>query len=161
MVAGAGYLTRFTSHVLCVVFCPAYRTWFAGKFYFSGHISRKHSLIFICLLLSVSKVSSRYFLIILSLGMGLSLDPNEHQMAIKFWLGIDTSQASPLCELYPEHPLDPLDHHALTCKQGGDAVSRHNKLGDAVLQICHHAFISARAEAGSGLGREALLIFWL
>ena len=50
----------------------------------------------------------------------------------------------------------PLDHHALTCKQGGDAISRHNKLGDLVLQTCHRACISAKAEAGSGLGCELL-----
>ena len=80
-------------------------------------------------------------------GLGLSLDPNEHQMAIKWWLGLDTSPGSPPCALCPEHPLDPLGHHALTCKRGGDVV---------VLQTCHRACISANAEAGIGLGRELL-----
>ena len=79
---------------------------------------------------------------------------NEHQMAIKWWLGLNTSPGSPPCALCPEHPLDPLGHHAITCKRGGDAVSRHNKLRDVVLQTCHHACISAKAEAGSGLGHE-------
>ena len=64
------------------------------------------------------------------------------------------SPGSPPCALCPEHPLDPLGHHAITCKRGGDAVSRHNKLRDVVLQTCHHACISAKAEAGSGLGHE-------
>ncbi|KAL5516758.1 hypothetical protein EMCRGX_G002166 [Ephydatia muelleri] len=45
-------------------------------------------------------------------------------------------------------------HHAVTCKRGGDAISRHNKLRDVVLQTCHRACISAKAEAGSGLGHE-------
>ena len=74
-------------------------------------------------------------------------------MAIKWWLGLDTSPGSPPCALCPEHPLG---HHALSCKQGGDAVSRPNKLRDVVLQTCHRACISAKAEAGSGLGRELL-----
>eukprot|EP00731_Ephydatia_muelleri_P012243 Em0006g1137a len=47
-------------------------------------------------------------------GLGLSLDPNEHQMAIKWWLGLNTSPGSPPCALCPEHPLDPLGHHAVT-----------------------------------------------
>ena len=59
-----------------------------------------------------------------------------------------------LTSLCPEHPLDPLGHHAVTCKRGGDAISRHNKLRDVVLQTCHRACISAKAEAGSGLGHE-------
>ena len=86
-----------------------------------------------------------------SSGQGLSLNHNEQQMAIKWWLGLDTSPGSPPCALCPEHPLDPLGHHTLTCKRGGDAVSRHNKLRDVVLQTCHHACFSAKAEAGSGL----------
>ena len=77
-------------------------------------------------------------------------------MAIKWWLGLDTSPGSPPCALCPEHALDPPGHHALTCKQGGDAVSRHNKLRDIVLQTCHHACFSAKAEAGSRLGRDHL-----
>ena len=60
-------------------------------------------------------------------------------MAIKWWLGLDTSPGSPPSALCPEHPLDPLGHQALTCQQGGDAVSRQNKLRDVVLQTCHCA----------------------
>ena len=108
-------------------------------------------------LLSVSSPhASSWLSAIPSPGLGLSLDPNEHQMAIKWWLGLDTSPGSPPCALCPEHALDPLGHHALTCKRGGDAVSRHNKLRDVVLQTCHRACISAKAEAGSGLERDLL-----
>ena len=93
-------------------------------------------------LLSVSLPhASAWFSAVPSPGLCLSLDPNEHQMAIKWWLGLDTSLGSPPCALCPEHPLDPLGHHALTCKQGGDAVSRHNKFRDVVLQTCHRACI--------------------
>ena len=34
------------------------------------------------------------------------------------------------CRLCPEIALDPLGHHAVTCKEGGNVVSRHNKLCD-------------------------------
>ena len=106
-------------------------------------------------LLSVSSShASAWLSVVPSPGLGLSLDPNEHQMAIKWWLGLNTSPGSPPCALCPEHPLDPLGHHAVTCKRGGDAISRHNKLRDVVLQTCHRACIGAKAEAGSGLGHE-------
>ena len=39
----------------------------------------------------------------------------------------------PLC---PEIVLDPLGHHAVTCKRGGDVVSRHNKLSDVLAESC-------------------------
>ena len=86
-------------------------------------------------LLSVSSPhASAWLSVVPSPGLGLSLDPNEHQMAIKWWLGLNTSPGSPPCALCPEHPLDPLGHHAVTCKRGGDAISRHNKLRDVVLR---------------------------
>ena len=108
-------------------------------------------------LLSVSLPhASAWLSAVPSPGLGLSLDSNEHQMAIKWWLVLDTLPGSPACALCSEHPLDPLGHHALTCKRGGDAVSRHNKLRDVVPQTCHRACISAKAEAGSGLGRDLL-----
>ncbi|KAL5500795.1 hypothetical protein EMCRGX_G012400 [Ephydatia muelleri] len=101
-------------------------------------------------LLSVSSPhASAWLSVVPSPGLGLSLDPNEHQMAIKWWLELNTS---PPCAFCPEHPLDPLGHHAVTCKRGGDAISRHNKLRDVVLQTCHRACISAKAEAA---GRTA------
>ena len=93
-------------------------------------------------LLSVSSPhASSWLSAIPSPSLGLILDPNEHQMAIKWWLGLDTSPGSPPCALCSEHALDPLGHHALTCKRGGDAVSRHNMLRDVVLQTCHRACI--------------------
>ena len=89
-------------------------------------------------LLSVSLPhASAWLSAVPSLGLGLSPDRNEHQMAIKWWLGLDTSPGSPPCALCPEHPLDPLGHHALTCKRGGGAVSRHKKFRCVVLQTCH------------------------
>ena len=49
------------------------------------------------------------------LGLGLQLDPPVHQVAIKWWLDMDTSQGS-----HVHYALDPLGHPATTCKCGGD-----------------------------------------
>ena len=56
------------------------------------------------------------------------LDPIEFRVAVKWWLGLDTSQGSQ-CAFCPAHSLDPIGHHALTCKCGGDVISCHNAIG--------------------------------
>ena len=60
---------------------------------------------------------------------GLHLEPSQFQVAVKWWLGLDTS-GDAQCALCPENSLDPLGHHATTCKRGGDVVYRHNRLRD-------------------------------
>ena len=63
-------------------------------------------------LLSVASChASSWLAVILSRGFNLSLDSDEFQVALKWWLGMDTS--SQLC--CPYHPLDPFEHHAMTC----------------------------------------------
>ena len=52
--------------------------------------------------------------------------------------------------------LDPLGHHAVTCKFGRDVVSRHNQLRDTFEQTCRLTGVSASIEAGSELGHEHL-----
>eukprot|EP00731_Ephydatia_muelleri_P018057 Em0011g97a len=47
--------------------------------------------------------------------------------------------------------LDPLGHHASTCKRGGDAVFRHNRLRDVVAELCRLAHLSVKVEAGNNL----------
>ena len=71
-----------------------------------------------------------------SVGLGLHLDSNELQIAVKWWLGLDTSRGSS-CALCPDVTLDPLGHHAATCRRGGDVVIRHNRLRDVFLSFCH------------------------
>ena len=71
-------------------------------------------------------------------------------MAIKWWLGLDTSGGS-LCSLCPDTVLDPLGHHASTCKHGGDAVFRNNRLRDVVAESCRLAHLSVKVEAGNNL----------
>ena len=48
----------------------------------------------------------------------------------------------------------PLGHHAATCKRGGDAVLRHNKLRDILVESFHQAHIHVQVEAGSGLSHD-------
>ena len=44
--------------------------------------------------------------------LGLHLESNEYQTAIRWWLGLDTSDRS-MCPFYPDTALDPLGHHAM------------------------------------------------
>ena len=88
-------------------------------------------------LLSVSSHHAAAWLsVVTSVGLNLHLEPDEFQIALKWWLGMDTSLGS-CCPYCPTHQLDPLGHHAVTCKGGGDVVLRHNSLTDAFSQFCH------------------------
>eukprot|EP00731_Ephydatia_muelleri_P007115 Em0003g1363a len=51
----------------------------------------------------------------------------------------------------PEIALDPLGHHAVTCKRGGDVVSRHNKLRDILAESCRRAHLGVQVEMGNNL----------
>ncbi|KAL5506359.1 hypothetical protein EMCRGX_G007981 [Ephydatia muelleri] len=54
----------------------------------------------------------------------------------------------PVCTL-PWQCLDPLGHHATTCKRGGDVVVRHNTLRDVLAETCHRAHLGIQVEAGN------------
>eukprot|EP00731_Ephydatia_muelleri_P017043 Em0010g141a len=102
-------------------------------------------------LLSISSPhASSWLSVVPSEGLGLHLNPDQFQVAIKWWLGLDTSGGS-LCSLCPDTVLDPLGHHASTCKRGGDAVFRHNRLRDVVGESCRLAHLSVKVEAGNNL----------
>ena len=60
-------------------------------------------------------------------------------------------RASSCCLLCPEIALDPLGHHALSCRRGGDVVLRHNHLRDIFVDFCHNANLSVKVEASSTL----------
>ena len=105
-------------------------------------------------LLSVSAPHAASWLsVIPSVGLGLHLDPDEFRTAVKWWFGMETSYASN-CVLCLDSALDPLGHHAATCKRGGDAVLRHNKLRDILAESFHQAHIRVQVEAGSGLSHD-------
>ena len=103
-------------------------------------------------LLSVSSPHAASWVSVIP-GLGLHLQPSEFQVAIKWWLGLDTSCGS-ICPLCPGKVLDPLGHHALTCKRGGDVVTRHNKLRDTLAETCRRAHLSVKVEAGSNLSKD-------
>ena len=89
--------------------------------------------------------AASWLTVVPSMGFGIHLDPK----ALKWWLGLDTSRGSS-CALCPNVALDPLGHHATTCWHGGDIVTCHNRLRDALMS--HQAHNASRLEAGrSGL----------
>ncbi|KAL5483977.1 hypothetical protein EMCRGX_G020399 [Ephydatia muelleri] len=88
-----------------------------------------------------------------STGLDLHLDSAECQVALRWWLGLDTSGSSP-CPLCPDTALDPLGHHAATCRHGGDVVARHNRLRDIFANFCRRAHLSVQVEVGYGLARD-------
>ena len=107
-------------------------------------------------LLSVSsRHAASWLTVIPSPGLNLHLEPNEFQVAIKWWLGMDVSFGS-CCPYCPNHRLDPLGHHALTCKHGSDVVLRHNSLRDVFVESCHRACLGGQVEVGSGLDLDRL-----
>eukprot|EP00731_Ephydatia_muelleri_P023106 Em0015g689a len=102
-------------------------------------------------LLSVSSPHAGLWLSVApSEGLGLHPDPSQFQVAIKWWLGLDLSYGS-CCPLCPEIALDPLGHHAVTCKRGGDVVSRLNKLHDILAKSCRRAHLDVQVEMGNNL----------
>ncbi|KAL5482162.1 hypothetical protein EMCRGX_G022456 [Ephydatia muelleri] len=91
-----------------------------------------------------------WLLVTPSPGLDLHLDPNELQISIQWWLGIDTARGSS-CSLCPGLALDRLGSHATTCKRGGDVVTRHNHLCNVIVEFCHCAHLGVRVELGSGI----------
>ena len=88
-----------------------------------------------------------------STGLDLHLDNAECQVALRWWLGLDTSGGS-TCPFCPGTALDPLGHHAATCRHGGNVVSRHNHLRDIFADFCRRAHLSVKVEVGYGLSRD-------
>eukprot|EP00731_Ephydatia_muelleri_P033487 Em0030g44a len=86
-------------------------------------------------------------------GLGLHFEPNQYNVALKWWLGLDTSCGSS-CSLCPDSILDPLGHHASTCKRGGDAVHRHNLLRDVFADSCRLAHLGVKVEVGNNITQD-------
>ena len=61
----------------------------------------------------------------------------------------------PFCPQCMSHSLDRFGHHALSCKNGSDVVSRHKRIRDTLFEFCQRACLGAQLEAGSSLGHEA------
>ena len=104
------------------------------------------------LLSASSRHAPSWLAVIPSRGLNLCMELEEFQVAVKWWLGMDTSpqQRCPHCHDH-QHPLG---HHAVTCKGGGDAVIRHNALRDVFAQLCHRACLGGQLEVGYGSGGD-------
>ena len=103
-----------------------------------------------CLLSSSAPYASSWLSVVPSVGLGLHLDSPEFHTAVKWWLGMNSSARSS-CPFCPDITLDPLSHHAVSCRQGGDVVIRHNHLRNIIVDLCHRAHLSVRVEVGRGL----------
>ena len=68
---------------------------------------------------------------------------------LRWWLGLDTSGTA-MCPYCPGVGLDPLGHHCVTCRHGGDVVWRHNLLREAIASSCRTAHLSIAVEKGGG-----------
>ena len=94
-----------------------------------------------------------------SLSLGLHLDPNEFQTAVKWWLGVNPSlnlDGNPMvCPLCPNCAHDPLGYHCVTCKRGGDVTTRHNTLHNVVYSTFQRAGLSAHVEVGCGWRQDS------
>ena len=98
-------------------------------------------------LLSISSLhSSAWLSVTPSPRLNLHLDPSEFQVAIKWWLGLPVSQGQ-LCPQCISHSLDQFGHHALSCKNGPDVVSRHNRVRDTLFEFWHAWVHSLKLEA--------------
>ena len=106
-----------------------------------------------CLLSVSSPHAASWLSVVPSENLGLHMDPPVFQVAIKWWLGLDTSKGSQ-CALCPGSALDHLGHHAVTCKYGGDVVSRHNRIRDILVETCSRAHIGVKVEVGNNLSRD-------
>ena len=63
----------------------------------------------------------------------------EFQTAMKWWLEVNSSlnlDGNPMvCLLCPNCAFNPLGHHCVTCKRGGDITTRHNTLHNVVYNL--------------------------
>ena len=85
--------------------------------------------------------------------IGFYMDPPVFQLAIKWWHGLDVSDGSP-CALCPGNTLDHLGHLAITCKYGGDVVTRHNMIRDILVETCRRAHIGVKVEVSNNLSSD-------
>ena len=67
------------------------------------------------------------------MGLGLHVESNEFQSAVRWWLGVSVGRT--VCPLCQDVAVDPLGHHAVTCRHGGDVVVRHNHLCDVFVDF--------------------------
>ena len=88
--------------------------------------------------------------------IGLALMPDEAQVILKWRLGLPLTPDGTPCPLY-HHNMDAWGHHMLTCRSGGDVITRHNQLRDCIADFCHKACLSPQIEKGSDVWSSPVL----
>jgi hypothetical protein len=101
--------------------------------------------------------TSDWLSVVPSPGLGLRLEPNEVQSLVKMRLGLPLSTTESTCAYCPDKVLDPLGHHALTCRRGPDVVHRHNRLRDTIHEYCKRAMMNPILEQGARLDEAGSL----
>eukprot|EP00731_Ephydatia_muelleri_P014360 Em0008g80a len=116
-------------------------------------------------LLSVSAPHAASWLLVTpSPGLDLHLDPNELQISIQWWLGIDTARGSS-CSLCPGLALDRLGNHATTSaslSEGAaveEAEVRKHRANDPKCSELGWVCIPLAVETYGNWGREAQSTF--
>eukprot|EP00731_Ephydatia_muelleri_P012305 Em0006g1199a len=116
-------------------------------------------------LLSVSAPHAASWLLVTpSPGLNLHLDPNELQISIQWWLGIDTARGSS-CSLCPGLALDRLGNHATTSaslSEGAaveEAEVRKHRANDPKCSVLGWVCIPLAVETYGNWGREAQSTF--
>ncbi|KAL5477912.1 hypothetical protein EMCRGX_G024767 [Ephydatia muelleri] len=100
-------------------------------------------------LLSVSSPNASVWIsVVPSLSLGLHLDPNEFQTAVKWWLGVNLSLNFDGLSSMPQ----PLTLWVTTVS--GDKTTRHNTLRNVVTSTLQQAGLSAHLEVGCGWGQD-------
>ena len=82
--------------------------------------------------------------------LGLALMPDEAHIILKSWLGLPLTPDGTPCPLC-HHNMDAWGHHMLTCRSGGDMITRHNLLRDCIANFYNKACLSPQIEKGSGI----------
>ena len=86
------------------------------------------------------------------MGLGLHMESNEFQTAVRWWLGVGVART--VCPFCQDVALDPLGHHAITCRHGGDVVVWHSHLHDVFVDFCQRVHLSVSMEKGHDLTRD-------
>ena len=68
-------------------------------------------------------------------------DPTE-----EFIVTMNSSVGS-VCPFSPDITLDPLEHHAVSCRHGGDVMIRHNHLRNIFTEFCRCLYVLRLVEA--------------
>ena len=102
-------------------------------------------------LLSISAPhSSSWLSVVPSEGLGLHFEPNQYNVALKWWLGLDTSCGSS-CAFCPDSILDPLRPPCVHVQTRGRRSSCHNLLRDVFADSCRLAHLPVKLEVGNNL----------